>query len=346
MTAIERLVPIARTASTLPGPETVDISDQVSFVLGAPRSGTTWLAKVLDSHPDVLYRHEPDIALQDYSFPTLCEESDVPQYVGDARRYLDRLLDVRTLKTAGGFPLFPKRYRSAPATAARVAVLLALGAAQQLPALRLLAGRFPVPDLVDFRHAPNLRVVVKSVSALGRAGLLVQAMPRSRFVLILRHPCGQVASMLRGSALNKFEESLETGSGLITSTARRYGLTRKAFTQLSLPEQHAWDWAIMNEFAIDQLEGLGRMKIVLYEEFCAEPRERAREIFDYLNIDWAPQTERFLERSTTYSGRDRYYQVYKNTQEAMNRWRTELRPEVQDAILAIARQTRVGQMFA
>jgi hypothetical protein len=88
------------------------------------------------------------------------------------------------------------------------------------------------------------------------------------------------------------------------------------------------------------------MKIVLYEEFCAEPRERAREIFDYLNIDWAPQTERFLERSTTYSGRDRYYQVYKNTQEAMNRWRTELRPEVQDAILAIARQTRVGQMFA
>ena len=30
------------------------------LILGAPRSGTTWLAKIIDSHPDVLYRHEPD----------------------------------------------------------------------------------------------------------------------------------------------------------------------------------------------------------------------------------------------------------------------------------------------
>ena len=30
------------------------------LIVGAPRSGTTWLAKILDSHPDVLYRHEPD----------------------------------------------------------------------------------------------------------------------------------------------------------------------------------------------------------------------------------------------------------------------------------------------
>jgi sulfotransferase family protein len=33
------------------------------LILGAPRSGTTWLAKIVDSHPDVLYRHEPDATL-------------------------------------------------------------------------------------------------------------------------------------------------------------------------------------------------------------------------------------------------------------------------------------------
>ena len=48
----------ARTARASDGTE------RVVFVLGGARSGTTWLAKILDSHPDVLYRHEPDIALR------------------------------------------------------------------------------------------------------------------------------------------------------------------------------------------------------------------------------------------------------------------------------------------
>ena len=30
------------------------------LIVGAPRSGTTWLAKIFDSHPATLYRHEPD----------------------------------------------------------------------------------------------------------------------------------------------------------------------------------------------------------------------------------------------------------------------------------------------
>ena len=31
------------------------------FLCGMARSGTSWLGKILDSHPDTLYRHEPDI---------------------------------------------------------------------------------------------------------------------------------------------------------------------------------------------------------------------------------------------------------------------------------------------
>ena len=39
-----------------------EVSGCPILILGAPRSGTTWLAKIIDSHPDVLYRHEPDAA--------------------------------------------------------------------------------------------------------------------------------------------------------------------------------------------------------------------------------------------------------------------------------------------
>ena len=30
------------------------------LLFGAPRSGTSWLGRILDSHPDTLMRHEPD----------------------------------------------------------------------------------------------------------------------------------------------------------------------------------------------------------------------------------------------------------------------------------------------
>ena len=30
------------------------------LLFGLPRSGTTWLGKIFDSHPDTLYWHEPD----------------------------------------------------------------------------------------------------------------------------------------------------------------------------------------------------------------------------------------------------------------------------------------------
>ena len=43
--------------------------ERIILILAAPRSGTTWLAKIFDSHPDVLYRHEPDTVLRATDLP-------------------------------------------------------------------------------------------------------------------------------------------------------------------------------------------------------------------------------------------------------------------------------------
>src|SRR3984885_3831463 len=90
-------------------------ADRVILILGAPRSGTSWLAKIFDSHPDVLYRHEPDTVLRDYNLPWMCLPAQVPAYRDAARDYLRRLFDTATLKTAGSLPIFPKRYLGAVA---------------------------------------------------------------------------------------------------------------------------------------------------------------------------------------------------------------------------------------
>lgn len=323
--------------------------DRVTFVLGGARSGTSWLAKILDSHPDVLYRHEPDIALQgrrEPDFPRFCELEEEARYLPAARAYYGSLLDIRALRTSGSLPVFRKSYQAAPARHARLALALALRAAERFPGAARAARGAVIPDFVAWRRHPHVRLVVKSVSSLARAGLLAAAMPQARFVLVLRHPCGQVASRLRGIALGKLRGNLGIGECLRAGTARHHGLTPERFASLSGPEQHAWDWAILNQWALERLRGAASLKVVRYEDVCADPVRGARDLLSFAGLSWNAQTARFIADSTTHNGPDRYYKVLKNTQEAAARWRRELDAATQASILDVVRRTEVGRMFA
>jgi hypothetical protein len=319
-------------------------ADRVILILGAPRSGTSWLAKIFDSHPDVLYRHEPDTVLRDYDLPWMCTPAEVPAYREAAGAYLRRLFDTATLKTAGSLPIFPKRYQRGLTAPLHAGMIYGLRAMEQAPGARRLLRGAHVPDLLDVAAHPALRLVLKSVSSRGRARLFAEAMPGMKTIFILRDPWGQVASMLRGAALGKFEEAVPVQELLETEQARRYGLTPERFAALPVVEQYAWNWAILNEKAIDDLAGIAGVTVLRYQALCAAPMPEARALFDFAGLAWDRQTEEFLRRSTTFSGRDRYYQVFKNTQAAMNRWREELKPDDQRRIQAVVRETSLAPL--
>jgi hypothetical protein len=324
--------------------EAID-QEKLIFILGLARSGTSWLGKIFDSHPDVLYRHEPDIALRDLNIPAYCEPAVIPQHLDAMRSYVERLLDVRTVKTSGSLPIFRKHYHGRVASPIRLGYALGLRAMEQLRPFASLASRIPVPDLVDHRHRPSIRYVIKSVSALGRAGLLAAALPRSRFVLILRHPCGEVASRLRAHSLGLAGKTGAMNHPWLGTISTRYGMTEARFHRLPLLEQYAWEWSILNEIALDQLPYGPRLKLIRYEDLCTETLCEAQDLMEFAGLGWDPQTERFIRDSTAFSGRDRYYQVFKNSQAAMTRWRSELDPAKQRVIREISWHTRVGKLF-
>ena len=107
-------------------------------------------------------------------------------------------------------------------------------------------------------------------------------------------------------------------------------------------EQFAWNWAILNEKAIRDLAGVETARVLYYQDLGTDPIGQSRALFDFVGLDWDPQTEDFIRRSTTHKGRDRYYKVFRNTTETVSRWRTELSLEEQRRISSIARQTSLA----
>lgn len=76
----------------------------VILLCGIPRSGTTWIGKIFDSHPDTLYRHEPDSGKVLGSVPLVAPIADVEKY-----RDVSRPIRIAFLRRRSTDRLEPKK---------------------------------------------------------------------------------------------------------------------------------------------------------------------------------------------------------------------------------------------
>ena len=88
------------------------LQNKMILIFGKPRSGTTWLGKIFDSHPDIIYLHEPDTELQLKDIPMLVPSEIYPHYKEIIRIYCSGLLDKCTIRVNGKTPFFNKSYLS------------------------------------------------------------------------------------------------------------------------------------------------------------------------------------------------------------------------------------------
>jgi Sulfotransferase family len=287
------------------------------LIVGAPRSGTTWLAKILDSHPDVLYRHEPDEAVRGG---------------GSIEASIALWARQRDPRTAGKRPFFPKSWQSAPARLLRTGLTYAGAAAS-----RIGCAAWPIPDLGAIGRS---RLVIKSVRLSAGIGDFARACPDGRALLILRHPCGQVASVMRGTKDGRFDLA-EAGTDMpfdeaaAIAFAARHGMDEPAFQSLPDAAKYAWSWREFNETAVGSIVGQPNARVVVYEDLCARSLEETRAILAFAGLPWSQQTEIFLRRSTSYDGPAGYYAVVRNSISAAERWRTSMSPAEQNAVRAV-----------
>lgn len=298
------------------------------LIVGAPRSGTTWLAKILDSHPDVLYRHEPDEALP----PGASIQASMALWVRQ-----------RDPRTAGKRPFFPKSWQTEPMRLLRTSLAYAGAAASRIG--------FAVRSIPDLGAVGKARVVVKSVRLSAGIGEFARAYPDGRALLILRHPCGQVASVMRGTRDGRFDLA-EAGTDMpfdeaaAIGFAGRHGMDGAAFQRQSDAAKYAWSWREFNETAVASIADLGNARVVVYEDLCTRPVEEARAILAFVGLRWDAQTESFLRRSTIYEGPAGYYAVVRDSIAAAERWRTAMAPEDQEAVRRVVRESPLIQYWS
>jgi hypothetical protein len=318
--------------------------ERMILVFGMPRSGTSWLGKIFDSHPETLYRHEPDKDLQRADVPVILPVKTTAERRAAIEAFLRDVLSNRSAGVTGKLPYFPKSYRSQVREWLRSGLGLAVKA---FP--RRFTASAQIPDLLDPGH-PAPRLVWKSINSVGRLGALLRMFPRARAVVITRHPCGQIASLLRGHAAGKFADTLPSEHYRVfemlldTEQGRAHGLTLDDLRSMHPVERMAWRWVLTHEGAMAGTDGLDGCRWLRYEDLCGEPFRWTRELFQFSGLDWHSQTESFLRESTGGED-DSYFSVRKDPRRSASKWQEELPAEDTRRILDVLARRPAGRLY-
>lgn len=314
-------------------------------ILGMPRSGTTWIGKLFDSHPNTLYRHEPD-SVRHLHMPLYPALADAAKYQAELRTFVAALPRMRSAKVVGKQPLFAKCYQHRTGLLAYRASVLAAKAAGRV------LGDLPCAYRPTGKGRSSVWLVWKSIESPGRAGVVATALPSARVIHVMRRPCGYVASVLRGDREHKFNQRTPSADDhwilerlLAASDGGHTELTLDRLKQLAPEGRLAWRWVLTQEKILADTRACDRVLTVRYEDVCADPVAMARRMFAFAGLAWPWQTETFIRRGEQ-SRKNGYYGVMKQAQVAAERWRMELPSDAIARVRNILRRSSLYRWYA
>lgn len=135
-------------------PETAVTAEEFTqppiLVAGLARSGTTWLAKILDSHPATLYRHEPDSHPLFPELPVTISPDEFERYAAVLQSFASGIPNIWRLRTAATLPVFRKGKEGSWKYRARQSLVYLLRSAERL------AGNIRIPGRLQLNRAESL----------------------------------------------------------------------------------------------------------------------------------------------------------------------------------------------
>lgn len=315
-----------------------NLVDSQILIAGLARSGTTWLAKLLDSHPATLYRHEPDRPPQFPRMPVLVAPEQVDRYGDELRQFIQALPDLQRIRTSGTWPVFRKVSES----------FLKFHTRRTMTAILRLTerkwGNIRLPEVIQSRPSDRFCLVWKSVWSVGRLGAIAEATQPDNVILLLRHPCGVIASRHRGIEKRKMSPVSREEIGELLADRSQTATQLLARIDRADPfDVETFRWALLYSKAIDEIADRPGRLIVRYEDLCADPEREMRRILAAIHLPWDRQLERFIRRSTATTS-PRFYGLHRKP-DSVDAWRRETPRGVQERVHEIIRETSAGKFY-
>lgn len=238
-------------------------------ITGSPRSGTTWLAEMINTVPGSGIMWEPlhlgqqkDLAGRGFTWRTFIDPDDRnPEY----RQILGDILSGRRMDGHLG------KYQS-------------LGS--------LLTTRF---------------WIIKFVRANNMLEYIARNFPTRVPILLVRHPCAVVSSQMHRRTRHQTvtrERTLENWSKGLPEIATQF-LARYPEHRTYLESLDNWEEILAAVWCMDNMLLSGSSSaysfiILSYEQLVSEGPEIMRPVMDYLNLEWTDRiAEQFESRSST-----------------------------------------------
>jgi hypothetical protein len=321
------------------------LEEKCSLVIisGLPRSGTTWIGKLFDSHPRTIYRHEPD-SVKRLEWLPLIVENDYYKYETGLRDFVCRLPAIRNPKVAASLPVFAKEFMP-PTRRILVKYLLHLVKALAAVGLKVDVPYFCIPN-----QDSDYVLVWKTVESSTRLGLYAETLFNKQIISIFRHPCGIISSRLRGERLNKFggyssADDYDLFNVLLqTSLGLRSGLSLNQIKAMDPVERLAWLTIASMEKAYEDIEGQPDCQMVIYEDLCTRPYKTLSQLFEFCGLDLNPQTWKFLDLSISKTNQN-YYSIFKHPLDSAYKWKKELHVRDQKLICKYLQHSRLAQLW-
>lgn len=310
------------------------------IILGSGRSGTTWLAKLLDSCPEVMYFHEPDSTDKHSGIPYLPTIDENETIKSNAERYINQLLLNRHNKTHGKRPFFSKSYRSAFSEFVFRSSILFSKMSEKL-------GISNIPVLTAENSTHNITRIVKSVDSVSRAKLFLDSNPNLKVVHLIRNPYAVVDSRIRGTALG-----LMSNQSYFEELYRAYGkdtfdITLEELRTLSMEEKFTYEWMVHNHQVVSSCSVHQNYFIVLYDKLAIDVKKELVALFNQLQIPWSNQTEKLVtEMASAECSDGDYFGVFRSPKTQLNKWKKNLSEDQIEAIRSmLAKSELLSRQF-